>query len=263
MRAGAGGALALLLLAIAPAPGDGAKAQSVEAEARGDSLIAAFRTEEAIAAYRDGLEGRPDDPRLLWKTSLALAGLSQETPGPGGDERLLEEAVALARSAVGAAPAVSRAYTALAVALGLYGRHLGYVHRIHRAREVIAVGRQAHAAASRAMLLDPSDPAPHLFLGVWHRELATVHPIAKAVARTFLGGYPEVSLEESEAHLQEAIERAPDDVTARLQLGRTYLDMAREADARRELEAATTAPPRNRLDQIEQREARELLEEIG
>ncbi|HUP01435.1 MAG TPA: hypothetical protein VM737_07950 [Gemmatimonadota bacterium] len=250
-----------MLIAGAAAPAPGA-AQPERAVARGDSLMAAHRTEDAIAAYRQGLAGSSEDPALLWKTSLALSALAAETPGPGGDEPLLEEAVALAQRAVRAGPGISRAHTALAVALGRYGRHLAYVYRIHRARDVIALGGRAKAAAERATTLDPSDFAPYVFLGVFHRELATVHPVAKTVARRFLGGYPEVSLEESEVYLRRAIELAPDDVTARLELGRTYARLEQEDAARRELARVLSLPARSRLDQVEQEEARELLEEI-
>jgi Tfp pilus assembly protein PilF len=55
----------------------------------------------------------------------------------------------------------------------------------------------------------------------------------------------------------------PDYITPRVELARTYLELDREADARRELETALELPPREEADRIRQREARELLEEIG
>jgi hypothetical protein len=53
----------------------------------------------------------------------------------------------------------------------------------------------------------------------------------------------------------------PEYITPRVELARTYLELDREVDARRELEAALALPPREEADRIRHREARELLEE--
>jgi tetratricopeptide (TPR) repeat protein len=143
--------------------------------------------------------------------------------------------------------------------LGRYGRHLGYAYRIQKAGEVVELGQQAYREIERARALDPSDYAPYVFLGVFHRELATVHPVAKAVARTFLGGFPDVSLEESEALLKRAAGLDPGSVTARVELARTWLAMGRDEDARSMLEEASALEPRSRLDRLEVERLREAL----
>ena len=98
-----------------------------------------------------------------------------------------------------------------------------------------------------------------LDLGVFHRELATVHPVAKAVARTFLGGFPDVSLEESESLLRRATALDPESVTARIQLARTWLVMGREAEARAMFEEASALEPRSGLERLEVERLREQL----
>jgi hypothetical protein len=47
-----------------------------------------------------------------------------------------------------------------------------------------------------------------------------------------------------------------------VELARTYLELDRDGEARRELEAALALRPREEADRIRQREARELLEDI-
>jgi len=246
--------------ALAQTPAATAATRAIE---RGDSLRRAFRTQEAIAAYRVGLAEAPDDATLLWKTARALATLSAETPSTRDDEALLAESVALSRRAVRAAPGLARAHTVLAASLGLYGSHLGHKYRVRKARQVIAIAREVHAETQRAIELDPNDFGPYVILGIWHRELTVVHPLAKAVARTFLGGYPDVSLEESARYLERAVRLAPDDVTARLELARTYLAMDRDEEARGALQRVLALPAQEKLDLVEQRKARELLERIG
>ena len=227
--------------------------------ALGDSLMTAGRTEAALKVWRRGLKGAPHDVTLLWKASMGLSSLAEETPGREGDEARFREAIELARRAVHDGPGVSRAHTALAMALGRYGDHLAHVYRIEKAREVIDLGRQSYEAVEQARALDPGDFAPYVVLGVFHRELATLHPLVKAIARTFLGGYPDVSLDESAALLQRAVELAPESVTARLQLARTYQAMERGDDARKIIRQTLDLETRSRLEEIELDRAREYL----
>ena len=124
------------------------------------------------------------------------------------------------------------------------------------------MGREAYHATRRAIEIDPYDPAPLIVLGVYHRELSTVQVVVKLVARTFLGGYPPVSLRQSTVSLQRAIRLEPDDVTAHLELARTYRAMGRRVEARAEIDRALAAPVRERLDVVEKGEAQALLAEL-
>jgi tetratricopeptide (TPR) repeat protein len=250
-------ALVLVVPSLSPA-----QPQS-QAIVLGDSLMRAFRTQEAIAAYRTGLAERQRDPTLLWKTARALAMSSAETLGDEGDERPLAEAVSLSRTAVEVAPQMARAHTTLAATLGLYGRFLAHTYRVRKAREVVAIGHEVYAHARRAIELDPHDFAPYVILGIYHRELATVHPLVKVIAKTFIDDWPHASLDESRAYLTKAAALAPRDVTTRLELAKTLLAMDDQAAARRELERVIALPPRETLDLVEQQKARELLSKLG
>jgi tetratricopeptide (TPR) repeat protein len=249
---------ALLALALPETAGG----QSGPALARGDSLMAALETTRAIEAYREGLSESPDDPVLLWRAARALSNRAAETPDGEGDEPLHQEAVELARRAVAAGPDVARTHTTLATALGRYGHWLARECRIRCAGRIVDMGREGYRATRRAIELDPDDPAPFIVLGLFHRDLSTVPLVVKVIARTFLGGYPPVSLEASARNLERAVRLDPGDVTAHLELARTYGEMGRLDDARAQLRAALAAPVRERLDVVEQGEARRLLEEL-
>ena len=56
------------------------------AAARGDSLMRAGRTAAAVEVWRAGLKRAPGDVTLLWKSSIGLSSLAEETPGHEGDE---------------------------------------------------------------------------------------------------------------------------------------------------------------------------------
>lgn len=254
--------LAIGLQLVAPTFANAQASGTGAAVALGDSLTMAGRTTEAIDAYRKGLAGDPENAIALSKLSMALSSWAQETPGRVGDEEILVEAVNVASAAVRSDPDMSRAYTALSIALSRYGQHLAYVHRIKRARRVIELAKQAKAAVDYALVLDPYDFAPHTILGVWHRELTVVHPAAKTVARLLLGGYPDVSLEDSERFLKRAVELAPDRVAVRTQLALTYLAMDDIDAALEELRTAIELDPKSGFERLQQDEARVLIAEL-
>lgn len=236
-----------------------ARGQPGAALARGDSLMAALETTRAIEAYREGLAGSADDPVLLWRAARALSNRTAETPGREGDEPLHREAVELARRAVAAGPETARTHTTLATALGRYGHWLAHECRVRCAGRVVDMGKEGYRATRRAIELDPYDPAPFVVLGLYHRDLSTVPLVVRVIARTFLGGYPPVSLEASARNLERAVRLDPGDVTAHLELARTYAEMGRDDDARAQLRAALDSPTRERLDVVEKEEARRLL----
>jgi len=236
--------------------------QTGSAPAAGDSLMAALETTRAIEAYRQALAADGDDPAVLWKLARALSNRTAETPGRQGDRPLHEEAVELARRAVDAGPEIARTHTTLATALGRYGHWLAHECRVRCAGQVVEMGREAYRATRRAIELDPYDPAPFIVLGVYHRDLATVPLVVKVIAKTFLGGYPPVSLEQSASYLARAIRLDAGDVTSHLELARTYAKMGRREDARAELRKALGAPVRERLDVVQKEEAAEFLRQL-
>lgn len=247
---------ALLGLAVAVLLASEAIAQTrtppERALATGDSLRAAFRTAAAIEAYEAGLADVPDHPLLLRQASLAVSSLAQETPGREGDGPLHEKAVGFARRAVKVAPRDARAHSVLAVALGRYADWLAHERRLASAATVARLGEEAFRHADRALEIDPDDWMAHAFLGSMHRRLATVPAVVRHVARAFLE-WPDVSLERSEVHLVKSIREKPNEVVTRVELARTYQEMGRRADARRQLQAALAIEPNDRLDWLEQR----------
>lgn len=252
-----GGSVLLAISGVGPA-----WSQTGSAPAAGDSLMAALETTRAIDAYRQALAADGDDPVVLWKMARALSNRTAETPGRQGDRPLHEESVELARRAVAAGPEVARTHTTLATSLGRYGHWLAHQCRVRCAGQVVEMGREAYRATRRAIELDPYDPAPFIVLGVYHRDLATVPLVVKVIAKTFLGGYPPVSLEQSASYLERAIRIDGGDVTSHLELARTYAKMGRREDARAELRKALDAPVRERLDAVQKEEAAEFLSEL-
>ncbi len=223
--------------------------------ARGDSLLRVFDTRAAIDAYREGLSGSDENAELLRKISRAIGNLAEETPGRDGDEEAHREAVELARRAVNASPETARTHATLAAALGRLALYEGGRRKVELAREV-------ELEARRAVELDPSDFAAFIVLGVLNRELATLNPFLKAFARAFFGRLPEASLERSAAHLERAVQLAPQITAARYELALTYLELDRKSAAIQALRTVLTIEPQERLDQVLQERAAALAREL-
>jgi tetratricopeptide (TPR) repeat protein len=248
-------AIVLVLGAAVPAAAQ-IESSARAAEARGDSLMAAFDTVQAIAAYRSGLETNPEDVGLMIALARALTNLAEETPGKEGDEARYEEAVGMSSHAVRLAPDVSRTHSTLAAALGRHALFQG-------GKRKVELGREVYREAQRAIALDGNDYRPFIVLGAWHREVATLNPILKGIANTFLGGLPKASLEQSAAALERARRLEPGIIFTHLELARTFDEMDREDAALREIERALELPPREQLDRVLKEQARQFRDEIS
>jgi tetratricopeptide (TPR) repeat protein len=97
-----------------------------------------------------------------------------------------------------------------------------------------------------------------------NRKIASLNFLERAAANTVLGGVPKgASMQNAVGDLQKAIELEPRYVNHHLELGRTFLEIGRHAEARRELEQAIALPPTsNPRDPRYQDEARELLKKL-
>jgi tetratricopeptide (TPR) repeat protein len=133
--------------------------------------------------------------------------------------------------------------------------------RALRHLSAVELGRLAMGELLARHELDPAQGRAWHVLALWNRKLASLNLIERAVARTVLGGVPKgASMENAVADLQKAVELEPNYLNHRLELGRTFMQLKRTDEARRELERAVALPPvGSPLDPKYQAAARELL----
>lgn len=122
---------------------------------------------------------------------------------------------------------------------------------------------EAVELARRAVRAGPDVARAHTTLAAALGKLALYRGGKRKVERAFFGGLPDASLERSRRLLERAVSLAPETVTPHLELARTLVEMDETAAARRHLRTAASLQPRERLDQVQQRRVRELLEELG
>jgi len=110
-------------------------------------------------------------------------------------------------------------------------------------------------------VLNPQSARAYHVRAIWNRELASLNFVERMAANTVLGGVPKGASMENAVHdLERAVALDPGNINHHLELGRTWLQLDRKDDARRELERAVAlAPGATARDPHYQQEARALL----
>lgn len=223
--------------------------------ARGDSAYAHGDLPAAAAAYRQASQDSSGRLPALCRLVRAQSEMAEDSSGES-QQRLLSSAVAHAREAVALAPDSAQAHVWLAAALGRQALREGPKSRLAMAREI-------KSEVDRSIALDPKIGRAYHIRGLWNRNIASLNFFERSGAAMF-GGVPQgASMDNAVADLEKAVALEPDYVNHRLELGRTYHMLHRDADARRELEKCVALPPASSArDAHYQDDARALLSHL-
>jgi len=250
-------ALAVLLLPASPGLSQPSRARSDELLSEGADRFARGDLKGARASYLEALEAAPGRFTVLHRLARVESVMAEGTPGEEG-RQFVASAVEHAREAVKAAPDSAAGHLELAVALGRQALKEG-------PKTQLSLSREIKSEVDRALALDPAQGRAWHVLALWNRKLASLNIFERTVAKTVLGGVPKgASMENAVADLKKAVDLEPNYVNHRLELGRTYVQLKRRDEARRELERAISLPSTgNPLDPKYQAEARTLLARLG
>jgi len=239
-----------------PSSSGQARGSGAAKSALGDSLFSRGQLRQARAAYLGALEIEPHRFGLLCRLAQIESDLGEDAEG---DERstLVDAAIAHARESVAVAPDSAGGHVWLAAALGRKALKLGPKKKLAYAREI-------KSEVERGIALDPNIARAYHMRAIWNREVASLNLVQRAAARAMLGGVPKgASMENAIRDFERAIALDPGSVIHQLELGRTYAQVHRAAEARRALEAALALPPASTSrDAKYQSEARELLRRL-
>jgi len=236
--------LIVLALGLASDPGS-AVAEGDSAYTRNDLAAARSRYEAALAA--------PDSFPALWRLARVESELGEDARGKEQQE-LIGSSVLHARAAVRVAPDSALGHEWLAVTLGRKALKEG-------PKKKLALAREIKSEVDRALDLNPQSARAYHVRAIWNRELASLNFVERMAANTVLGGVPKGASMENAVHdLERAVALDPGNINHHLELGRTWLQLDRKDDARRELERAVAlAPGATARDPHYQQEARALL----
>jgi tetratricopeptide (TPR) repeat protein len=137
---------------------------------------------------------------------------------------------------------------------------LGKMLPFESSKEQIAFSPRIREAAEKAIKLDPRNDVAWNILGRWHKVIADVSGVKRALGSLIFGKMPSSTNEEAVKCFEEAIRINPNRLMHYIELGQTYAQMGRAADARHYIEKGLAMPNVEKDDQELKRHGRETLD---
>ena len=238
-----------------------AAAQSTESLQPALETVDEMRTSGEFESALDRLqtlsEENPDNAEVLWRLSRTKVDIGEQVAESNEDrmERLYQEALADANSAISADTSNANAHLSVAIAAGRVGLISG-------TREKVRQSRTVKEHVDRAIELDSSLAAAYHVRGRWNHEVASLGFFSRSIVKIVYGGLPDASYEAAVENFQKSIE-LDSRVIDHLEIARTYIEMDQEDKAREHLQTALNLPEKDPDDPQYKEEARELLDDIS
>jgi tetratricopeptide (TPR) repeat protein len=214
---------AALVLALASMRARAQPAQ--ELIQQGDVFYDKLQAAEALEFYLPAEKLDPHNVRLLVRIAREYRHLMSDATNARDKLEFGNMALNHAQRAAALAPNDPQTQLALAIS---YGKMLP----MEETRQQIATSRQIKIAVDKVIALDPNNDLAWHVLGRWYLALAEVGGVKRALARVTYGKLPPAKYEDAERCFKKAIELNPNRLMHSIELGRTYAEMGRDADAR-------------------------------
>jgi tetratricopeptide (TPR) repeat protein len=220
--------------------------------AKGDVFDLKFQAAEALKDYLPAEKLEPKNVRLLLRIARQYRHLMTDATAREDQLRLGGIALSYAQRAAALAPNDSEAQLSPAIT---YGKMLPF----QGTKEQVEASPRIKEAADKAIKLDPRNDTAWHVLGRWHQVLANVSLIKRTLAQLIYGKLPASTNEEAVTCFEKAIEINPHRPRHYIELGRTYAQMGRSADAQRFIEKGLAMPDVEKDDPEIKRRGRETL----
>jgi tetratricopeptide (TPR) repeat protein len=245
--------LAALALVLA---NTGMRAESAEELIRGgDVFYDRLQPAEALRFYLPAEKLDPENVRLLVRIARQYRHLMSDATMLGEKLHLGTTAVDYALRAVALAPNDAEAQLALAIS---YGKMLP----MEETTQQIVTARCLKIAVDKVIALDPSNDLAWHVLGRWYFGLAEVGALKRALARVAFHKLPPAKYEDAKHCFEKAIALNPNRLMHYIELGRTYAEMGRDADAREFINKGLAMPETEKDDPETKNLGRQTLKKL-
>jgi tetratricopeptide (TPR) repeat protein len=226
----------------------------------GDQAYAAFDDAAALTHYQEALALVPTNYEALWKASRAMVDIADVIPAADKDIKAKQmkgysEALMLARKAVAVNPNDTWGHFMIAASNGKRLLLLGKKEQIDNSKAV-------RAEIDKALELDPNNHLAWHALGRWHRRMAEIGGVKRALGSLIYGSIPKGSFDESEKALRKAIELHPEYVNHYLELGRTLAALKRYDEAAQAFQKCIDLPKTTSKDDVIKADAKTELDAL-
>ena len=222
---------------------------------KGDVFYDKLQAAEALKFYLPAEKLDPDNVRLLVRISREYRHLMSDATNAKAKLRLGNPAVAHAQRAVALAPNDPETHLAVAIS---YGKMLP----LEGTKQQIAHSRLIKIAVDRVIALNPTNDLAWQVLGRWYRGLAEVGSVKRALAQVAYGELPPAKYEDAARCFEKAIALNTNRLMHYVELGRTYEQMGRDADARKFITKGLAMPETEKDDPETKNLGRQVLKNI-
>jgi len=244
---------AALALALAST---GAGAESAEELIqKGDVFYDKLQAAEALKLYLPAEKLDPNNVRLLVRIAREYRHLMSDATKASEKRQLGNTAVDYALRAVALAPDDPQTQLALAIS---YGKMLP----VEETKQQIATLPLIKSAADKVIALDPTNDLAWHVLGRWYFALADVGIVKRALARVAYGKLPPAKYEDAASCFVKAISLNPNRLMHCIELGRTYSQMGRDAEARKFITRGLALPETEKDDPETKELGRQILKKL-
>jgi tetratricopeptide (TPR) repeat protein len=201
----------------------------------GDGFDRASQPAKALECYLPAEKLDPLNVPLLLSIARQYRHLMAEAKAIPEKLRLGGVALEYGQRAVAIAPNDSDAQLSPAIT---FGKMLP----LQSSKEQVAAAPKIKAAVERAILLDPRNDAAWHVLGRWHQVHADIGGLKRALGSLFYGEMADSTNEAAVACFGKAIVINPNRLRHYIELGRTYAQMGKPAEARIYIEKGLSMP---------------------
>ncbi len=245
-------AAAVLILSAGVA---GAQDTADELIKKGDAYYDRLQADQALKFYLPAEKLDPNNAKLLVRISREYRHLMSDATKREEKIRLGGIAVDYSRRAVALAPKDPEAQLSIAIS---YGKVLP----LQGSRQQAENSRLIRAAAERVIQLDPYNDLGWHVLGRWHTNMAGVSAVKRALAQIVYGNLPVATNEAAVRCFEKAIELNPKRLMHYIELGRTYAQMGRKAEARKFITKGLAMAETEKDDPETKNRGREVLSKL-
>lgn len=234
----------------------GAGAESAEELIRkGDVFYVKLQAAEALEFYLPAEKLDSNNVRLLVRIARQYRHLMSDATKTSEKKQLGTTAVNYAQRAVAIAPNDPETQLAMAIS---YGKLLP----LEETKQQIAHSRLIKIAVDKVIALDPTNDLAWQVLGRWYRGLAEVGTLKRAFAQVAYGKLPSAKYEDAACCFEKAIALNPHRLMHYIELGRTYAQMGRDADARKFITEGLAMPDTEKDDPEIKNLGRQVLKKL-
>ena len=221
----------------------------------GDEFDLKLQASQALDFYLAAERLEPKNAGLLLRIARQYRHLMADATTREEKLRLGGIGLNYAQRAAVLAPNDSEAQLSPAIS---YGKMVA----IQGIKEQTEASHRIKDAADKAIRLDPNNDLAWHLLGRWNRVLAGVNGVKRALASLLYGELPAGSNAEAVLCFQKAIQINPNRLMHYIELGQTYAQMGKNADARRLIVQGLAMPDVEKDDPEIKRRGRETLAKL-